>query len=646
MTRINRGWLAFVHDLVMTALSFPLSLAIRLGPDFSQLSSSFLIQHTALFVALAAPIYWLGGLYRGIWRYASLNDMFAILRAVTVQVLAFEGLLFMLTRLEAVPRSTMVINWFLLAALLGAPRLAYRVFKDRRLDHLLEHDTHRRIPVLLVGATDGTELFIREMRRDRHANYEVVGIVSASGNRVGRSIHNQRVLGGIEDIPAIVERLGTSDRRPQRLILTTDNVEPAIARRLVETAEGLGIGLARMPRVTDFRNNPGGADAPIALRPIDLEDLLGRPQHALDLDRIAGLVRGRRILITGAGGTIGAELTRQITALGPAELTLVELSEYALYQIDLEIGEKAPALPRTAVIADVRDRLRLERVVVAARPEIVFHAAALKHVPMVEANPLEGLRTNALGTRNLAEICRAAGVGTMVMISTDKAVHPVNVMGASKRLAESICQSLDLATAGKPGTRFVTVRFGNVLGSTGSVVPLFQRQLAAGGPLTVTHPDVIRYFMTVREAVELVLQAASVGNSDAGRIFVLEMGDPVKIVDLARQMIRLAGLRPDVDVKIAFVGMRPGEKMHEALFYENEALEKTDFPGLLLATPQAADYAMLSRGLDELEEMAAAQRIDRALAILRRLVPEYRANSKLPPAGVDTPVPARLVRLP
>jgi O-antigen biosynthesis protein WbqV len=353
------------------------------------------------------------------------------------------------------------------------------------------------------------------------------------------------------------------------------------------------------------------------------------------------LVAGRRVLVTGAGGTIGAELVRQIAALGPAHLTLFDVAEYQLYLIDLDLAERFPEVPRASLLGDVRDRARLDEVMAGARPELVFHAAAYKHVPMVEANPVEGVLTNVVGTRNLAEACRAAGVAAMVMISTDKAVHPTNVMGATKRLAEGICQALDLLGRREGGaTRFITVRFGNVLGSTGSVVPLFQRQLARGGPLTVTHPEVTRYFMTVAEAVELVLQAAALASSDhpppgieAGGIFVLEMGEAVRIADLARQMIRLAGFVPDRDVKIEFVGLRPGEKLAEELFHEAEPPVATESDGLLLARPRTTDYAMLARGLKELEEAARDRDSARCQAVLARLVPEFARTLDGEPAS-------------
>jgi FlaA1/EpsC-like NDP-sugar epimerase len=339
------------------------------------------------------------------------------------------------------------------------------------------------------------------------------------------------------------------------------------------------------------------------------------------------------VLVTGAGGTIGSELARQVAALGPDVLGLLDNGEFALWQIDLELSESHPAVPRRALIADIRDESRLRGLLDDLRPELVFHAAALKHVPMVEANPLEGLLTNAAGTRIVADAARAAGARAMVLISTDKAVNPSSVMGASKRLAEMYCQGLDMAARRAGGMRCITVRFGNVLGSTGSVVPLFQRQLARGGPLTVTHPDMQRYFMTVREAVGLVLQASVVGSGDAvpeamrqGGIFVLDMGPPVKIVDLARQMIRLAGLRPEIDVDIRFTGLRPGEKLFEELFHGREPAVPTGTPGLLMATPRTADPALVGRSIEEIASACRGGQMRLALALLGRLIPEFAHN--------------------
>jgi FlaA1/EpsC-like NDP-sugar epimerase len=637
----RRAFLAFVHDVLMAALSVVVSLYLRLGGDVVDYKPRLTITYILSFTAIAASVFLLTGLYRGIWRYASLPDLFNIARGVTLTVAVFLPVMFVLTRLEALPRSTLLIDWFVLIALLGAPRLAYRLFKDRGLDHILERAKHHNVPVLLISTKDGADTFIREMMRDPRAIYRVVGVLADTPSRVGREIYRVPVLGTIDALEDVVARLDRRGSRPQKLIVTAQNFTGPQIRGLLERADALAIPLARLPRLTDFRRNLDNAER--AVEPIALEDLLGRPQAVLDRDGMAQLIMGRRVLVTGAGGTIGAELTRQIAAFLPGRLVLLDNGEFALYAIDSELRERFPELSPLPLLRDVRERAQVEQVISAERPEIVFHAAALKHLPMVEANPIEGVLTNIIGSRNVAEAARAFGASLVVMISTDKAVNPTSVLGATKRLAESFCQALDLYEARRrapygQGTRYVTVRFGNVLGSTGSVVPLFARQLAAGGPLTVTHPEVSRFFMTVREAVELVLQAsalspASETTKTRGKIFVLDMGEPVKIVDLAHQMIRLAGLRGDRDIKIEFIGLRPGEKLHEELFHSAEPLMPTANPAIRLAAPRTADYAMLVRSIDELEENARLRREDRVVRLLERLLPEYRRSAPGPSAA-------------
>ena len=632
----RRAVFAYLHDIAMATLSFVVSLYLRLGGEVFGYHPRLTAVYLISFTLIAAVVYRLTGLYRGIWRYASLPDLYNIARAVSLTILVFLPVMFVVTRLAALPRSTLLINWFVLTALLGAPRLAYRLFKDRGLDHVLERTKHQTVPVLLISAKDGADTFIREMMRNPRAVYRVVGVVADTPSRVGREIYRVPVLGTINSLEAVVERLDRRGKRPQKLIITAQNLPGEQVRRLLDCADALAIPLARLPQLTDFKRNLENLEhtPEHALEPIALEDLLGRPQAVLDRAGMSRLIQGRRVLITGAGGTIGAELSRQIAALSPARLVLLDNSEFALYAIDMELRERFPPLTRVPLLRDVRDRLQIDGVLAAERPEIICHAAALKHLPMVEANPIEGVLTNVGGSRNVAEAARAFGVSTVVMISTDKAVNPTSVMGVSKRVAESFCQALDLYEARRPGvgTRYVTVRFGNVLGSTGSVVPLFARQLATGGPLTVTHPDVTRFFMTVREAVELVLQAAALSQDagaaeERGKICVLDMGEPVKITDLAEQMIRLAGLRPNRDITIVFIGLRPGEKLHEELFHPDEPLMPTRSPAIRLAAPRTADYALLARSIDEIEEAARNRREDRMLQLLERLVPEYQRRA-------------------
>jgi O-antigen biosynthesis protein WbqV len=626
--------IAFAHDLAMAGIAYLLALWLRLGEDMLRQDPTMVVGGCLLFTAIAAGVFRWFGLYRGIWRFASFPDLVRIVRATTLAILIFLPAMFLVTRLADMPRSTIVITWFVLVLLLAAPRILYRLVKDGRLELHPDASTGDRVPVLLVGAGAEAERFIEASQRSG-APYRVVGMIDESLGRVGRSIRGVEVIGGLHELQDVVERLTAENVKPQRLVVTRAELAGPPLERLLDEADRLGLAVARLPHITELRAT---ADAKLDVRPIALEDLLGRPQTVLDRASVTSLIAGRRVLVTGAGGSIGTELVRQIAELGPARLVLLDSSEYALYAIELELGERAPSLARRALLADVRDRLRLDQIFHEERPELVFHAAALKHVPMIEAHPAEGALTNTIGTRNVADIARAHRVMAMVAISTDKAVNPSSVMGATKRLAESYCQAIDLA-AGKDATRYVTVRFGNVLGSTGSVVPLFQRQLAAGGPLTVTHPEIARYFMTVREAVELVIQASALGarieSGTGGKILVLDMGAPVKIVDLARRMIRLAGLKPDRDVKIVFSGLRPGEKLNEELLHASESLAPTPLAGVRLASSRIADPQLLARAFEELEALARAGRDADVVALLQRLVPEFdhAVNAPLPQAG-------------
>jgi O-antigen biosynthesis protein WbqV len=615
----------------MAAASFPISLYLRMGDSVVYVADRYLWQGMAVFTAIAVAVFLSSRLYRGIWRYASMNDLVELTKAVSLIVLLFVPLMFFVSRLEAVPRSLPIINWFVLLVLLGGPRFFYRLLKDRSLERVLARDGSSRVPVLLIGAGDGAELFLRELRRDPSAPYLPVGILDEKGSRVGHDLHGVRVLGTLDDLAEVMAK---AEPTPHRIVITKHHLDGALVRRVVSAADAHGLSVARAPKLSELASETGTER--LTVKPVAVEDLLGRPQQPLDRAAMRALIRDRRVLVTGAGGTIGAELVRQIADAGPASLALLDASEYQLYQIDMELAEGHPSLARSAYLGDVRDRSRIGAVFAAAEPELVFHAAALKHVPMVEANPLEGVLTNAVGSRVVADACREAGVACMVQISTDKVVNPTNVMGATKRIAEAYIQALDPVSRREGGPHYVVVRFGNVLGSTGSVVPLFQRQLAAGGPLTVTHPEVTRYFMTVREAVELVLQAAAVGTEDreaTGRIFVLEMGQPIRVMDLARQMIRLAGLRPDEDIEIRITGLRPGEKLYEELLHDHESALPTRAPGMTLAAPRTGDLAAMGAALDRLEEAARRGDLAAVQAEIGALVPEYAGAPVQQPAA-------------
>jgi len=584
-------------------------------------------QPAALPLGGAVAIWLIGvpfGLARLHWRYVSLTDLALIGGAGIVTALMLT-LLMVGAGLPLPSPAFPVLLALVLVVFLTAPRLLYRLARQKKGESAAAQSA------VLIGHGEDVELFLAAHAQALAAPYRISGIMALSAKHVGRRVHGLDILADVDDAAAALTHLAD---KPDLLIITSTELAGDRLAALLQTAERLGIRVQRAPSLTRL----APAEQKLELQPIAIEDLLNRQQVRLDRAGMAALISGRRVMVTGAGGSIGSELARQVAGFGPTELLLLDSSEFALWQIDIEIAERAPTLPRRTVVADVRDVQRIAAVAQDFQPELVFHAAALKHVPIVEANRLEGLRTNALGTRAVADAARAAGARLMVLISTDKAVNPSSVMGASKRLAEMYCQGLDVdARRTGGGMRCVTVRFGNVLGSTGSVVPLFRRQLAQGGPLTVTHPDMQRYFMTVREAVGLVLQASVVGNGETaipeGGIFVLDMGEPVKILDLALQMIRLAGLRPETDIGIRFSGLRPGEKLFEELFHGKEQPVPLAQEGLLMATPRLVDVSEVGAAFAELA--AAAQNGDEAaaMAVLHQLVPEF-----LPPGGLAAPV--------
>jgi O-antigen biosynthesis protein WbqV len=622
--RINRTYLVAAHDVLAAAAAFVLGILLRHSSgDFWRETQGFLVEGLGLFTAIAALVFWRTRIYRALWRYTALRDVIELVKAASLVVLIFLPTLFAITRLEAFPRSSLVIIWILLLLLLIGPRVAYRALIERSMAGLLERDAGGRVPVLLVGAGAAADEFIRSTTSGASRGYRVVGLLDADPKKTGLHIRGVRVFGPLDGLPDALRKLRRRGLRPQRLILADERLPPEAVGALLAAADGFGLSFARLPRLTDFRTGEAHRIEPT---PVAIEDLLGRPQTVLDRAGMKALIAGRRVCVTGAGGTIGAELARQIAACGPAELVLLDHSEFNLYAIGAELAGHDPALRRTALLADVRERGRIEAIFARTRPELVFHAAALKHVPIVEANPNEGVLTNVIGTRNVADACVEAGVGLMVLISTDKAVDPTSVMGATKRIAEAYCQARGAQAEVRGRTRFVTVRFGNVLGSSGSVVPLFNRQIAAGGPVTVTDPEVTRYFMTAREAVELVLQASALGaGEDEPAIFVLDMGRPIRIADLARQMIRLAGRQPERDIRIVYTGLRPGEKLHEALFQAAERRGESGMTGLFRAYSRALDAGFIARQVDELGAVARAGLTSRTLALIGALVPEYRA---------------------
>lgn len=643
----------YIIDLAMALAALSFASFMRLGLDgevTSPESYHSLLFALPCFLFTCAVVFPVTCLYTRNWRYASVGDMLGILRAVIVASLAFVFVMFVATRLDSIPRSVMVIEVLLLVPLLISVRIRSKLIETGRFGPAANRARNGRdmVPVLLIGAGDAADHYIRALQRDPDARHWPVGLLDNAATTEGYFLRGVPVLGSIEDFDTVISDLEVRGIKPRHVIFTERMpglVDPAL-EALIDRAERLGIAVSRPAPVLELRNPKH--ESRFELRPIELTDLLERPQTVLDKAALSRMIENSRIVVTGAGGSIGGELTQQIAALGPAELILIDNSEYNLYAIDLELAEKFPNVHRKPYICDVRDPVRLGEIFQRHCVDLVFHAAALKHVPMVELNPCEGILTNVIGTMNVAEATRLCGAKAMVQISTDKVVNTTSVMGATKRLAELYCQSLDLAfVAGETPARFMTVRFGNVLGSSGSLIPLFKRQLAHGGPLTVTDMEMKRFFMTIREAVELTLQASAHGLEKSlgqGEIFVLDMGAPIKIIDMARRMIKLAGFRPDEDIKIKIVGCRPGEKLFEELFDERERRVDVPISGVLGAVPNPVPLETLRKEFSQLRRLAKAGDTGGVLDLVARLLPSYHRPETKPAAATATPFVPHVIR--
>jgi FlaA1/EpsC-like NDP-sugar epimerase len=600
----HRTLAAFIHDLVVTSVAWLLAYALRFNfdvpADYGQQAWQALIWVVPTFAAL----FYLFGLYRGIWRFASLSDLQNLLAAVAVGALA-TGCLVVMFGIPLVPRSVLILHPMLLALLMGGSRFAYRSWKEHRLYGPAKM---RGNPVLIVGAGEAADSLLREIHRS--GQWYAVAILDDSPEKSGRRLRGLPIVSGLENIDAVAKRLGA-----QHAIIVLPGAKPAQRRRATELAAAAGLTVLTVPSYDDLLS---GRLSVSNIRKVELEDLLGRESVSLDDQGLQGLLAGRVVLVSGAGGSIGSELCRQIARFGPSRLVLVDSSEFALYLIDEELNGAFPGLARRCWASDVRDAARIDEVFAAEKPDVVFHAAAYKHVPLMEhVNAWQAVRTNALGTLTMANAACEHGVDKFVLISTDKAVNPTNVMGATKRLAER----LSLTVNAKKRTKIVTVRFGNVLGSNGSVIPKFREQIARGGPVTVTHPDIVRYFMTIPEAAQLVLQAGVMGSG--GEIFVLDMGEPVRIVDLARDMIRLSGFSDD-EIRIEFSGLRPGEKLYEELLADDETTLPTPHPKLRIA--RLSDSMSEGERAEILDWLNSPVRVEAEVkAGLRRYVPEYQA---------------------
>ena len=578
----------------------------------------------ALVVAIKLPVFALGGFYNRWWRYVSTRDMWGAFRGV---VLASVAVFLVFTLFEvhrvSVPRGVWFIDLLVCMAFIAGSRLLVRTIVERPLPGRI---VTRGKEAIIVGAGDAGQLVVKEMQRSPALGYTPIGLLDDDSRKRNLRLHGVRVLGTTADLAHVIR-----DRRPDEVLIAIPSASGELRARIVETARALEVPVKTLPTLSDLVS--GDADLARQLRPVEVEDVLGREPVEVDFASIAEYLKGEVVLVTGAGGSIGSELCRQIARIGPAKLVLLDHAEPALFEIERELVRERGFLAAAAVVGDVRDPVKLRQVFDKYRPGVVFHAAAYKHVAMMEANPLEAVRNNTLGTRVVADVAVEYGAKRFVLVSTDKAANPKTVMGQSKALAEWIVETW--GHRADVTTRFVAVRFGNVLGSSGSVVPIFRRQIARGGPVTVTHPEMTRFFMTIPEAVQLIVQAGAIGGR--GQVYVLDMGEPVRIVDLAEKMIRLSGKEPGREIVIEYVGPAPGEKLHEELVGDGEAVTPSRHPKIDLITRPPVDSEWLEAELADLERLVEDGETLELVAELRRLVGDPRREEAVAPESGHVP---------
>ena len=602
---LRTQWAAFAHDMLMIPAAWLLAYWLRLE-SFSNVEISHLTLSLVVLMPVQIICFQAFGLYRGIWRFASLPDISRILTSVFIGVVISTVILFIATRAEGIPRSVPIIYAILLTAFLSGPRILYRWLKD----HHLYHKPNQR--VLIVGAGKAGEMLARDIQRNRANAYATVAFADDNTKSKGRDIHGIPIVGDTSEIPEIVQ-----DYNIDIIMLALPSASSRDMRRIVEICETTDIPFRSVPKLSDLMSGNVQFNE---IRDVSIEDLLGRDPVTLDWPEICRFLGDKNVLVTGGGGSIGSELCRQIAELNPTRLIIIENSEFNLYSIEMELIERYPDLELELHLGDVTDIPFINDIFTRHKPHVVFHAAAYKHVPMLESQIRQAIKNNVIGTRTVAEAASKHKVGTFVLVSTDKAVNPTNVMGASKRMAEIYCQNLNSHSE----TQYITVRFGNVLGSAGSVIPLFRKQIEAGGPVTVTDPRMERFFMTIPEACQLIMQTTILGRG--GEIFVLDMGEPVKISYLAEQMIRLSGRTPGDEVEISYIGLRPGEKLYEELFHEKEQLERTDHHKVLLARHRKVDWPWLKITLDQLADACDNMDSLQLVRLLDSLVPEHKST--------------------
>jgi FlaA1/EpsC-like NDP-sugar epimerase len=596
-------------DACLVALAWYLAFALRFDFTIPDRYRDLLVQTILVVVGLKICVFVLSGFYNHWWRYVSIRDMWSIARGVVLASILVFVVIYLIDPVEKVrlPRSVFVTDLLILLAFVTGVRLLARTLMERPGRKGL---VARGKEVLVVGAGDAGQLILREMQKNPALGYTPIGLVDDDPRMRNVRLHGVRVFGSTSNLPALL-----ADNRPDEVIIAIPSAAGETRQLIVNACRDAGVPVKTLPAVHELIS--GDLNLARQLREVQVEDVLGREAVELDLASIASYLNGETVLVTGAGGSIGSELCRQIAAMGADRIVLVDHGENALVDIARELAHERNYTSTVSVLADVKDRAKMRRLFERFRPGVVFHAAAYKHVPLMEENPLESVRNNVFSTAVMADVASESGAKRFVLVSTDKAVNPKNVLGQTKALCEWIVEAA--AAREQNGTRFISVRFGNVLGSSGSVIPLFRRQITRGGPVTVTHPEMTRYFMTIPEAVQLIIQAGAIGES--GDVYVLDMGTPVRILDLAQNMIRLSGKEPDRDIAIEFIGVRPGEKLHEELWSDGENAVPTPHSKILRCATQPVDPAWLDEELADLERLVEAgetvELVSRLAAIVR-----------------------------
>lgn len=610
-------------DLLLLAAAFYSAHLVRFEfhiPIQTYLSIKWIIP---FIVTTKIIIFYFFDLYRGMWRYTSLADLFNIIKASSLSTFMIITVILFKTRFQGFSRSVFVIDWCLTILFISAFRLSVRIyiehFNKEILRKIASATAFGLIPkvqpdrknLLIIGAGDCGEKIYREIRDNAHLWYNVVGFLDDDSAKVGKKIHGVSVLSYIENIKSVIRKVNANEA-----LIAIPSANSQEMRRIVAHCNESGIKFKTIPSMGELIN---GKLTINTIREVDYRDLLGREVIKLDEEQIGLYLKSQNVMVTGAGGSIGSELCRQICRFHPERIILFERAESPLYEIELELKQTFGDINVVPLLADVQDKQQINKAFENHRPQTVFHAAAYKHVPMLEMQPWKVVQNNIWGTANLVEIANKFNVERFVFVSTDKAVRPANVMGASKRVAEMLIQSQN--GCGLSRTRFMIVRFGNVVGSVGSVAPLFKKQIARGGPVTVTHPEVTRYFMTIPESCQLILQAGAMGSG--GEIFVLKMGTPIRIDDMARDLIRLSGFEPDADIKIEYIGLRPGEKLSEELMIEGEGILPTMHEKIMVLKGLECNLQMLNGNINELAMLAEEQNAEKIKAKLQEIVPEY-----------------------